>query len=123
MNRGTLVSFQRQRAGLSIAELAEKIDMSVSKVEDIESNLRSPKVYELEAMAAAMDIPYWYLGDENPMEQRVYTYVHGSPSYSFDDHSYTAHNELLLRAEPVKEKLVEYMEADEYLEKVLEGYR
>ena len=121
MNRGTLVSFQRQRAGLSIAELAEKIDMSVSKLEDIESNLRSPKVYELLAMATAMDIPYWYLGDENPVEQRVYTYVHGSNS--FGDHSYTTQGELLLRAEPVREKLIGYMEADEYLEKILEDYR
>jgi transcriptional regulator with XRE-family HTH domain len=121
MNRGTLVSFQRQRAGLSITELAEKIDMSVDTLEDIESNLRRPKVYELEAMAVAMDIPYWYLGDENPVEQRVYTYVHGSGE--FGDHSYTAQGELLLRADPVREKLLEYMEADEYLQKVLKDYR
>lgn len=121
MNRGTLVSFQRQRAGLSIAELAEKIDMSVSKLEDIESNLRSPKVYELEAMAVAMDIPYWYLGEENPVEQRAYTYVHGSGP--FGDHSYTAQGELLLRAEPVREQLIGYLEADEYLENALKGYR
>lgn len=110
MNRGTIVRFQRQRAGLSIAELAEKADISIDAIEDIESNLRNPKVYELEAMAAAMFIPYWYLGDKNPTETRVYTYTHGTNVYD-------EQGNMVLQAEQVKEKLIDYLEIDEYLEK------
>lgn len=113
MNRGTIVRFQRQRAGLTVAELAEKVDMSIDTIEDIESNTRSPKVYELEAMAVAMSIPYWYLGDPNPMETRVYTYSHG-------DHVYHEDGTMTVEAEKVKAKLVEYLEMDEYLDKAKE---
>lgn len=109
MNRGTIVRFQRQRANLSVAELAEKVDMSIDAIEDIESNIRKPKTYELEAMASAMDIPYWYLGDENPMETRVYTYTHG-------EHAFHEDGTMTIGAEKVKAQLVEYLEMDEYLD-------
>lgn len=109
MNRGTIVSFQRQRANLSIPELAEKIDMSVETLEDIESNIRKPKVYELEAMAVAMDIPYWYLGDPNPVEGRVIISTHG-------DYVYKANGSLQDGPEQIKAQLVDMLEMDEYLD-------
>jgi transcriptional regulator with XRE-family HTH domain len=107
MNRGTIVSFQRQRANMSIPELAEKIDMTVSTLEDIESNLRSPKVYELEAMAVAMAIPYWYLGDPNPIESRVIISTHG-------DNVYNANGSLQDGPEQIKAHLVDLLEMDSY---------
>lgn len=113
MNRGTIVCFQRQRANMSIAELAEKTDLSVDTIRDIEGNLRPVKIYELQIMADAMGIPFWYLGDPNPMESRVYTYTHG-------EHVSNEDGTLTLPAEKVKEKLVGYLEMDEYLDKAKE---
>lgn len=108
MNRGTIVRFQRQRANLSVAELSERTDLSIDVIEDIESNLRRPKPYELDAMATAMDIPYWYLGDKDPLENRVHTYTHGNNVYDENGNMVTS-------AEVVREKLLDYMEMDAFL--------
>lgn len=112
MNRGTIVRFQRQRANLSLAELAEKVDMSVDTIDDIESNLRHPKVYELEAMAVAMNIPYWYLGDKDPMENRVIISTHGNKARDLN-------GKLTPGAEEIMYQMVDYLEMDEYLEEAL----
>ena len=116
MNRGNIVRFQRQRAGLSVAELAERSELSLEVVEDIEGNLRRPKTHELDAMATAMELPYWSLREENPVDQRVHISAHGSNVYD-------ENGQLTPQAEPVSERLIEMLEMDEYLSETLDTYR
>lgn len=116
MNRGNIVRFRRQLAGLSIAELAERSELEIGVVEDIESNLRRPKTHELDAMATAMELPYFTLREETPVDTRVeVTSVHG-------DNAYTE-GKLSVQAEDVKENLINMLEMDDYLSETVQAYR
>ena len=53
---GTIKQFRKLK-GLTQAQLAEKVDMSVSHISLIEQNKREPSITAAESIASALDMP------------------------------------------------------------------
>lgn len=58
---GAMVRFYRQRASLTLAALAEQVGVSKSFLSQLEHDLAAPSVDSLRRLAAAFDIPIFYL--------------------------------------------------------------
>jgi transcriptional regulator with XRE-family HTH domain len=57
MNLGKTIKFCRKIKGLTQAQLADKVDISISHICLLESGKREPALTKLEAIAEALEIP------------------------------------------------------------------
>lgn len=103
MSTGTLISVYRRLAKLSVEELAAKLEIPVERIASIEADEARIKPHELSAIAVALNRPEHALSHEHAISQRVQVSVVGNAS----DESIQA----------VKDKLIDYLVLDEYLEK------
>lgn len=63
---GAVVRTHRKRAGLTLAELAQVLGMSVSGLSDMETGRSSPSIHTLWAVCAVLGISIWI--DPHPQE-------------------------------------------------------
>lgn len=66
MTTGQLIKDARKKAGMTQAELAQKLGISYVGVSQWENNLRNPKYDTLQRIAAALNVPVQQLIPEAP---------------------------------------------------------
>ncbi len=66
MSLGQNVRRRRQRLGLTLAQLAERCDVSVSMLSEIERELKNPTINTALLIAQGLDCPLSILIDESP---------------------------------------------------------
>ena len=64
MTTGEMIKAARRKAGLTQAQLAEKLGIAYQTVAQWENDLRNPKLDTLQRIAAALDIPVTELIDD-----------------------------------------------------------
>src|ERR1700754_4261490 len=62
---------ERERVGISIAELARRASIAKSTVSQLETGTGNPSVETLWALAVALDVPFSRLVEEPPTQVRV----------------------------------------------------
>lgn len=72
MTIGERIKAAREQAGITQVELGEKIGVSGVAIMRYEKNARQPRIEQLQAIAAALDVsPFYLLGDETATMSRA----------------------------------------------------
>lgn len=75
MSTGERIKAARNKAGLKQSELAEKLGVAVITIGQYERGKRQPRLEQLQAIAAALDVSVNYLLGLTPEEQDTLQYI------------------------------------------------
>lgn len=112
MNSGKKLKELRKAKGLTLRELSNSTNLSISFISDIEHNRSNPSISTLKILCNALDVPITYLLEDNKipsgflytnLDELLLSLINDFSSWSYDD----------------KIELICYLKAKKYIRETL----